>query len=137
MSIVARILSEASLNECLDFHLFEAATAKNGWIIKTNSLFKRGFKKYSNDKRVKHAFDTLIDYIQNHDGRPTITDYPSEYNVHAVKKEKISGKVKNAITEDSLTCHLKGQKIIMIFSVSPDKVIYLIFMGTHQEAGWK
>lgn len=113
-------------DELFDFTLMESNSDK--WEILTSSAFKKGWKKYSKDKRVASAFKEVVDFVLEHKDRPDIRSYPPQFNVHAIKTDpKFAG---------TLWCHLKGQAIGLLFSVEAGNILKLIHIGTHQQIGW-
>ena len=113
-----------STAELTSYHLLES---NRGWQITTSTAFKKGKKKYRNDRVVVGAMDELINFIIQHDGIPPIRDYPPHLNVHQIKSDKRF--------PGSLWAHLKGQKIGLLFYVKPN-LIQLVHIGTHQQLGW-
>lgn len=121
------------------FLLFECFTFEDpilcedtGWTVYQSNAYKKGMKpkKYGNNPKVVKGIKAIIDFIKSHEGAPGVRDYPHQYNVHMIKKDKMYA--------NTMWAHLDGQKLGVIFSVDADKKgIYLINVGTHQDMGWK
>ena len=110
-----------------DLTSFQICEAVDGWKISESSAFKKGKKKYRNDKVVVSAMNELINFIIQYDDIPPIREYPHHLNVHQIKRDKRF--------PGSLWAHLKGQKIGLLFYVNPN-LIQLVYIGTHQQLGW-
>ena len=115
---------------------FDVENVRVQWSIKESSAFKKGFKKYANDKRAVSSLRSLIGYIQEYttknDNLPPLSDYPSEFYVHPLKAWG-----KNKGFPSALSAHIVGQKIILIFNINSNtKDIELLHLGTHQAAGY-
>ena len=126
------------------FTLFEDERSikdNENWEVVQTGAFKKGFKKYRRDPRVMAAFYELLDFIYTNDTAPPVSSYPDKFFVHpivqALKKE----------LNNSLSTHLKGQKIIMLFRTHNGKPknknkktknkLELLHLGTHQDVGWR
>lgn len=133
------------------FTLFEDERKRNieddeNWEVVQTSAFKRGFRKYRTDPRVMAAFYEILDFIYSNDTAPPVSSYPDKFFVHpivqALKKE----------LNNSLSTHLKGQKIIMLFRThnrepknkneknkneKTKNKLELLHLGTHQDVGWR
>lgn len=123
--LINEIITPYTLKELTTYHLVESS---EDWEISQTSAFKKGFRKHSRDTRVMQGYEAIMDFIKNSDKVPSIADYPPQYNVHQIRKDK-------RFERGSLWAHLKGQKIGLLFTVEPGK-IDLIHLGTHQELGW-
>lgn len=123
-------ITQYTTEELTAFTLTEAA---EDWVISQSNAFKKGLKKYKNDKRVMDSFKDVMNIIKSHDAKPRLEDFPPEYNAHAIN-------VARKDLQGTTSVHLKGQKIIMLFrmeNAEPKNIIELIHMGTHQDVGWR
>jgi len=97
------------------------------WNIEETKAFRKGLKKYSNDKTVMKAYKELKDFILSHDDVPPVRSYPPHLNIHQIKRDKRF--------VGSMWGHLKGQKIGILFYVRQNSIAF-VFIGTHQQLGW-
>jgi len=111
----------------VDLTTFTLLEAAKDWNVLQSSAFKKGMKKYRNDKTVMKAYKEVIGFILDHDGAvPPVRSYPPHLNVHQIKR--------HATEAGSMWAHLKGQKIGLMFYVTPNEV-RAIHIGTHQKVG--
>jgi len=116
-----------------DFFIIEDAILHeaSGWTIQRTKAYKKGEKKYRNDKRVIAGVKAIVKFVTSQSQQPRITDYPPEFNVHAISVDKRFG-------EGVLWSHLKGQKIGLLFKPDYENdTITMIHLGTHQDLGWR
>ena len=102
----------------------------NGWQVESTNNFNKSFKKYKKDERVLQGLLDLVEFIVNNEQAPDPRGYPVSLNVHQIVRSW------DDRYSNSLTSHLKGQKIIALFRVQ-GKNLTLLNMGTHQDFGWK
>ena len=114
--------------ELTTFYLLESV---DNWQVQQSTAFKRGFKKYRNDKRVMNSFKILMDHIKQYPRIPPMSEYPVEFNVHHIKRDsRFPG---------SIWAHLKGQQIGVLFYIVREgqtNTVKLVHLGTHQDLGW-
>lgn len=121
--------------QMVDFTTFYLVESTTDWEILESSAFKKGKKKYSNDKRVMNALSNLTRFITSNDKTPAIVNFPPEFYVHYIKE--------GGIAQGGFSAHLKGQKIIVIFFLENKKnensknQIKFVHLGTHQDVGWR
>lgn len=120
-------LLEYKIEHFVDFSYNCHFLAEDGnYIVKQSTNFKKGLKKYSNNKKVMSSFKEIINLLKN-DTVPK--DLPQKFNPHIIKKSQ------NNMWKDFWDVHLLGSSIIMIFKVdSTNKIIYLSHIGSHDDA---
>lgn len=135
--LISEVLETAIVVEYTlsDFTTVTLMEEEGDWVVEQSNAFKKGMKKYKHNKRVTRGIDSLRAFVTSHDSNPPTRSYPVEYNVHSISFQKNY--------PNSMWAHLEGQKIGLIFSVTGanqpgDKnVLSLLFVGTHQDLGWK
>jgi hypothetical protein len=100
-------------------------TEQNGnWTISQTSAYKKGLKKYKNNPKIMQALEKLLDFIQQHDGVPSLDSYPPEMNIHFLRF--------HPVFDRPLWGHLLGSKVGIVFTIEPGE-IKLQCLGTHPD----
>lgn len=129
MNIVESLLEYHMLGpfEIIEWTILEDAA---DWTVGETKSYRKGFKKYQTDARVMQSLHEIITFVTNQQKQPRFGDYPIELYVHALSTDNFS--------QGTLTCHLKGQKICLLFRPNyQEKSLELIALGTHQDFGWR